>query len=103
MNSRTRWFQRHKWLVTVASLVVMVGIAEALLRVSLFHTSAELASKDPEYFARFLDELWVYRHLFSATTPWAVGLGKSSASSEISNEFYKSWGPASSPTPSSAI
>jgi hypothetical protein len=91
VNSEPRWFQRHKWLLTVASLVVVVGIAEALLRISLFHTSAELASKDPEYYARSLDELWVYRHLFSATTPFAVGLGTADASSETSNEFYKSW------------
>ena len=91
MNSGARWFQRRKWLVTVASLVVVAGIAEALLRISLFHTTAELAAKDPEYYARSLDELWVYRHLFSASTPWAVGSGQVNASSETSIEFYKSW------------
>ena len=91
VNSGPRRFRRHKWLLTVASLVVVVGIAEALLRISLFHTSAELASKDPEYYARSLDELWVYRHLFSATTPFAVGSGTADGSTETSNEFYKSW------------
>ena len=91
VNSGPRRFRRHKWLLTIASLVVVVGIAEALLRISLFHTSAELASKDPEYYARSLDELWVYRHLFSATTPFAVGSGTADGSTETSNEFYKSW------------
>jgi len=91
VNSRPHWVQRHKWLVTVASLVVVVGIGEALLRFSLFHTSGELASKDPEYYARTLDELWIYRQLFSAGTPWAVGAAQAGASSDTSIEFYKSW------------
>jgi hypothetical protein len=82
---------RVKWLAVLLSLVVAVAACEALLRYSLFHVKVELASQEPEYYARTLDELWIYRHLFSTNKRWAVGSGQADATGETGIEFYKKW------------
>jgi hypothetical protein len=80
-----------KWIAVLISIVVAVIACEIMLRYSLFHASVELASQEPEYYARTLDELWVYRHLFSTNQRWAVGAGQADASGETGIEFYKKW------------
>jgi hypothetical protein len=45
----------------------------ARARLAVSHV-ARIRIAGPEYYARSLDELWVYRHLFSSAKPWAVGL-----------------------------
>jgi hypothetical protein len=90
-SQRARHF---KWLIAGVSVILALVLCELLLRYSLFGSSLQLGSQDPEFYARDLDELWVYRHLFSANKRWAVGTGQADASGETQIEFYKHW-PAS--------
>jgi len=85
---RLRWM---KWAIAVASVILAIGICEALLRFTLFHSPGKFASQDPEYYARTLDELWVYRQLFSASERWTIGAGHADAAGETGIEFYKKW------------
>ena len=83
--------RRMKWAIGVASVILAIGICEALLRFTLFHSPGKYASQDPEYYARTLDELWIYRQLFSASQRWTVGAGQADATRETRIEFYKKW------------
>jgi hypothetical protein len=80
-----------KWITALVSVILAIGACEALLRFTLFHSSAEFASQNPEYYARTLDELWIYRHLFSGSKRWTVGAGQADATRETSIEFYRKW------------
>lgn len=86
-----------KWLLALGTLALAIVGAEALLRVSLFHSSVGLASQDPEYYARNLDELWIYRQLFSGSKRWTVGSRGQDASGETRIEFYRKWGTSLKP------
>ena len=70
---------------------VSLGTAEVLLRLSLFHSAFDFASKDPEYYARNADELWIYRYLFSSSKRWAVAAQGESGASDTRIEFYRNW------------
>ena len=89
--------RRLKWGVALTSVVIAIVAAEALLRLSLFGTSIDFASKDPAYYARTLDELWIYRYLFSSSKRWTVAEGEHDSSRETGIEFYRNW--AASLTP----
>ena len=82
---------RWKWAAAVASIVIALAAAEGLLRLSLFHSSFDFASKDPEYYARTLDELWIYRFLFSSSKRWSLAAQGENASGETRIEFYRNW------------
>jgi len=91
---------RHfRWIVALVSIAAAIGLAEAMVRVSLFHTTLEFASQDPEYYARSLDELWIYRHLFSGAKSWTVGVPGAQSSNETSIEFYRKWAASLTPDP----
>ena len=66
-----------------------------MLRVLLFYVPGESAAKNPDYYARNADEVWIYRHLFSATKRWAVGVASRGAGnkgpSDTRIEFYRNW------------
>ena len=49
----------------------------------------------------FTDELWIYRHIFSAAKPWAVGVFGAQSSNETGIEFYRKW--AASLTPDAEL
>jgi len=87
----SRRLRRFKWLIAGASVVVALVLCELLLRYSLFGSSLELGSQDPEFYARDVDEVWVYRYLFSANKRWVVGAGQTDAGGETQIEFYKRW------------
>ena len=80
-----------KWAIALVSIILAIGVCEVLLRVSLFHSSIEFASQDPEYYARTLDELWIYRQLFSRSKRWTVGAGQPDTTGETRIEFYRKW------------
>ena len=80
-----------KWAIALASVLLAIAVCEVLLRITLFHSSVEFASQDPEYYARTLDELWIYRQLFSASKRWTVGAGQPDATGETRIEFYRKW------------
>jgi hypothetical protein len=94
LTDKIRHPARMKWIVATASVIVAIVACEVLLRLSLFHSSVELASQNPEYYARTLDELWIYRQLFSASKRWAVDNRAPDAAGETRIEFYRNW-PAS--------
>ena len=96
-----RRFSPYPWIVALVSIAVAIGLGEGVVRASLFHTSLEFASQDPEYYARSLDELWIYRHIFSAAKPWAVGVLGAQPSNETGIEFYRKW--AASLTPDAEL
>ena len=87
----SRRLRSFKWLIAGVSVVVAIVLCELLLRYSLFSSSLELGSQDPDFYARNLDEVWVYRHLFSANKRWTVGAGNADSSGETQIEFYKRW------------
>lgn len=99
LPSSPRTKRRYKWILALVSVVVALVLAEVLLRIALFHTSVELAAKDPEYYAKSLDELWIYRHLFSASKRWTVGARRPEAAGETTIEFYKNWAASLVPDP----
>ena len=82
---------RWKWAIALISIVVAVGVCEALLRFALFHTELQLAAKDPAYYARTLDELWVYRHLFSNAGQLSAAPDQAGGMRDSSIEFYRDW------------
>lgn len=89
----------RKWLLALAALVVALGPSEALLRLSLFRVPGRFASQDPTYYARTFDELWIYRHLFSASKRWAVAFERAPATPETPIEFYRKWATSLMPDP----
>ena len=77
-------------------MLVALAAAEGLLRFMLFHTPGDSPAKNPDYYARNADEVWVYRYLFSATKRWAIGAaadgsGPKDAARETGIEFYRNW------------
>ena len=90
-------YGRHwKWIAAVVSVLIALAVAEGLLRVLLFHTPGDSPAKNPDYYARSGDEVWVYRYLFSATKRWAIraaadGSGPKDAARETGIEFYRNW------------
>ena len=91
MTSPPRSSRRYKWIVASVSFLVAIALSEALLRVALFHTPVTLAAKDPQYYARTLDEYWIYHHLFASDRRWTVAAGGAVASGESPVEFYRKW------------
>ena len=91
MRDNISRLKRTKWTIALASVILAIGACEVLLRISLFHSSVEFASQDPEYYARTLDELWIYRQLFSRSKRWTVGAGQPDATGETRIEFYRKW------------
>src|SRR2546429_3186465 len=83
--------RRLKWIAAVLSVAIALIAAEVLLRLSLFHSAFDLASKDPEYYARNADELWIYRYLFSSSSRWAVAAQGENGKSDTRIEFYRNW------------
>jgi hypothetical protein len=72
LTNKASRLRRMKLAIALVSMILAIGACEVLLRVSLFHSSVEFASQDPEYYARTLDELWIYRQLFSRSKRWSV-------------------------------
>ncbi len=85
-----------KWKLSIALLSVALTTvaAEGLLRWILFHTSLALAAKDPAFYARSLDEVWVYRHLFVGGGRDGMVPDQPVATRDTGIEFYRRW-PAS--------
>jgi hypothetical protein len=83
--------RRVKWAVALLSVIVCIGACEAMLRFTLFHAPGTFASQRPEYYARSLDEFWIYTQLFSASRRWSIGATKPDTSGETGIEFYKGW------------
>jgi hypothetical protein len=91
LTSRTRSPRLFKWIVALVSFLVAIALSEALLRLALFHTPVPLAAKDPQYYARTLDEYWIYHHLFAADRRWTVAPGAAGGSGDSPVEFYRKW------------
>ena len=91
LSDKATRLRRIKWAIALVSIILAIGVCEVLLRVSLFHSSVGFASQDPEYYARTLDELWIYRQLFSRSKRWTVGAGQPDATGETRIEFYRKW------------
>lgn len=86
---------RRKWAIALLSVVLSIavssGLSEAALRWALFHTSIDLAAKDPAYYARTQDELWVYRILFSGGRPVAGATEQPGGMRDSQIAFYRAW------------
>ncbi len=85
--------RRVKWAAALLSVIVCIGACEALLRFSMFHAPGRFASQRPDYYARSLDEFWIYTQLFSAGDPSIMTL-QSDLQSDTGDEvcgfrFYK--------------
>jgi hypothetical protein len=83
--------RRVKWTAALLSVIVAIGACEAMLRFTLFHAPGAFASQRPEYYARSLDEFWIYTQIFSASRRWSVGATTPDTSGETRIEFYKGW------------
>jgi len=108
MRDPRRSIGRYRWLLAAASVAVALLIGEGLLRYALFHTTVELGAKEPQYYARSLDELWIYRHLFSTSERWIVAPGdtRESTAADAAGEnggsrieFYRRWPASLMPDP----
>ncbi len=84
--STVRW----KAAIALSSLVLSIGACEALLRWALFHTSIAFAAKDPAFYARTLDEAWIYRGLFARDRAFAAA-DQPGGMRDSSIAFYRAW------------
>ena len=96
MTSQHLYGRHWKWTAAIVSVLVALAVAEGLLRVMLFHTPGDSPAKNPDYYARSADEVWVYRFLFSASKRWAIGAasegsGQKDPARETGIEFYRNW------------
>lgn len=90
-HDNPRRLRRVKWTAALLSVIVCIAACEAMLRFTLFHAPGTYASQRPEYYARSLDEYWIYTQLFSASRRWSIGATTPDTSGETGIEFYKGW------------
>jgi hypothetical protein len=90
-NGGARSSAKMRWAAALLSIVIALIASEALVRWSLFHTSLDLATKDPEYYARTADELWIYRALFAGPHDDAATIGGSEFRRDTRIPFYQRW------------
>ena len=76
----------------LVSVAIAVVAAELALRWVLFDSSLDVGAKDPAYYARDLDELWIYRQLFTNRGGWQIGSDRGEGTNASSIPFYRDWG-----------
>jgi hypothetical protein len=81
------------------SLVVAFTTGEIAVRWSLFQATGDFATKDPRYYARTPDELWIYRYLFAGSrdVTGSSPIGQSEPASDSQNPFYRQWAASLAP------
>lgn len=82
---------RFKWIAALGSIAVALLAGEGLVRWALFDAPFAVGAREPAWYARDADELWVYRHLFSRGGGRSAAPDRPDSASDSRIPFYRDW------------